>query len=129
MKRGMRSRFDARLFHPKEPKVAGWAFVVLPTKASAPLSRRGRTTVQGTLDGHVFTAQLEPDGRKGHWLRIDGELLEASGAAVGRNGRFEIEPVDPEPDPNVPIGFLEALTAAPDARATWNATTTVARVD
>ena len=125
-----RSRFDTRLLRPKKPGNGDlWAFVVLPKAASAKLPRRGRTTVQGTLNGQAFTALLEPDGQKSHWLRIDEALREAAGAAFGDSARFEIIAVDPEPEPEVPADLLEALAASPASRATWDDTTTIARLD
>jgi hypothetical protein len=58
------SRFEAKLLRPATLRDASWAFV----EASARLPRRGRTTVQGTLNGRAFTATLEPDGRLSHRL-------------------------------------------------------------
>lgn len=125
-----KSCFDARLLRPKkqgdgEP----WAFVVLPGEVSATLPRRGRTSVDGMLNGQAFRVLLEPDGRKSHWLRIDQFLMETSGTTFGDVARFEICPVAREPEPEVPVDLREALQAAPEARAVWEATTTLARVD
>ncbi|MDQ9170770.1 DUF1905 domain-containing protein [Oxalobacteraceae bacterium R-40] len=53
------------MHRPKEPgSGASWGFVVLPTEVSAKLPRRGRTTVDGTINGQGFRAMLEPDGKK-----------------------------------------------------------------
>lgn len=123
-------RFETRLLRPAEPGGgASWAFVVLPRKASATLPRRGRTTVEGTIDGHDFRASLEPDGQLSHWLRVDEALLEAAGLAFGRIATFEIRPVEPEPEPEVPSDLQLALAASPGVRANWEQTTTIARVD
>ena len=125
-----KSAFEAKLLRPAEPGEGGaWAFVVLPKAASAKLPRRGRITVHGTLNGRKFTALLEPDGQKSHWLRIDAKLLKASGAAFGDVARFELQAAEPEPEPQVPADLLQALRAAPEARAVWDATTTIARLD
>lgn len=130
MQKGTSSRFEARLLRPKEPgDGTSWAFVILPTEVSATLPRRGRTTVEGTLNGRPFQTLLEPDGRKSHWLRVDEDLLADSGAVVGELAQFEIRSVAQEPEPEVPADMLGALDAAPQARAVWEATTTVARVD
>lgn len=124
------SQFTARLLRPKSPGAeSGWAFVVLPQEASAKLPRRGRTTIDGAIDGEGFRALLEPDGQKSHWLRIDRELLEASGTAIGEVAQFEIMSVEQEPEPEVPPDLLEALEASPESRATWDDTTTLARLD
>src|SRR5690606_14670020 len=128
-----RSKFEAVVLLPEQPAQPGddnaWAFVVLPKDASALLPRRGRVTVTGTMNGHAFQALLEPDGQKSHWLRIDEALLKASGAVIGELAQFEIAPVEQEPDPEIPADLLAALEAAPEARATWDDTTPVARVD
>lgn len=129
-KEDTRSWFGARLLRPKAADGDhSWAFVLIPPEASARLPRRGRTTVDGAINGHGFRAMLEPDGQKSHWLKIDEELLEASGVAIGDVVQFEISSVDPEPDPEIPADLFVALEASPEARATWGRATTIARVD
>ena len=124
------SQFQARPLRPKEPGDGdAWAFVVLPREASAKLSRRGRTNVSVTMNRHRFEALLEPDGQKSHWLRIDERELEAAEATIGEEAQFEITALEQEPEPKVPGDFARALEAAPDSRATWDATTTIARID
>lgn len=121
--------FKTTLLRPAAPDGGGWAFVVLPKEVSDTLPRRGRTTVEGTLNGVPFQETLEPDGRLSHWLTIDRALLEAAGAAAGEVVSLELRPVEREPEPAVPADLQEALTASPAARRTWDATTTLARVD
>jgi hypothetical protein len=103
--------------------------VVLPREASDTLPRRGRTSIEGTLDGHAFQATLEPDGQLSHWLRVDEALLDAAGVAIGNDVTLEIRPVAREPEPELPSDLRAALAAAPEAQAAWEATTTLARVD
>jgi hypothetical protein len=125
-----KSQFQARPLRPKKPGGGNeWAFVVLPQEASAKLPRRGRTTVAVAINGHRFEALLEPDGQKSHWLRIDARELESAAAAVGREAQFEISALEQEPEPEVPLDFAKALEALPESKATWNATTTIARID
>ncbi|KRE96805.1 hypothetical protein ASG87_15905 [Frateuria sp. Soil773] len=123
------SRFEARLLRPAESPDASWAFLVLPAQASDLLPRRGRTSVEGTLNGQPFRATLEPDGRLSHWLKVDEALREAAGAAIGDTVALEIAPVAKEPEPELPPELRQALDDAPEARATWEGTTTLARVD
>jgi hypothetical protein len=126
----VKSRFEAKLLRPAKPgNDTSWAFVVLPRDASEQLPRRGRTTVEGTINGHHFQATLEPDGQLSHWLQVSTELLEAAGAAVGDIVTLELTPVKSEPEPDIPADFQEALVATPEARIAWNNTTTLARVD
>ena len=72
---------------------------------------------------------LEPDGRKSHWLKINEKLLKDSGAGFGDVAHFEIMAVEQEPEPQVPADLLKALQVDPDAQATWEATTAIARLD
>lgn len=123
-------RFKAKLQQPEAAtKAPSWAFLVLPTSASAKLPTRSMTTVAGTLGGHTFTATLEPDGQKSHWLKVERKLLEAAGVAAGDTVALEIAPVDKEPEPKVPPDLRKALAAAPKAKATWSDITPVARRD
>lgn len=125
-----KSQFKAKLLRPAKPESdASWAFVILPKDASAKLPRRGRTTVEGTINGHDFRATLEPDGQLSHWLQVNKELLKAAGADIDDIATFEIVPVEQEPEPEVPSDLREALAASPEARATWDDTTTIARLD
>ena len=125
-----KSEFNAKILRPKEPgRDETWAFVVLPPEASAKLPRRGRITVSVTMNGHRFEALLEPDGQKSHWLRIDERQLGSVEATIGQEALFEITAMEHEPEPIVPGDLVSALEAAPDSRATWDATTTIARVD
>jgi len=129
VEKNIASRFEAKLLRPLEPCDASWTFVVLPAEASARLPRRGRTSVDGTLNGRAFRATLEPDGRLSHWLKVDGALCEAAGVAAGDVVTLEMAPVAREPEPELPPNLRRALEGAPEARATWDGATTLARVD
>lgn len=123
-------RFEAPLLRPAKPEGdAPWAFVILPNEISGTLPRRGRTSIDGMINGTPFRATLEPDGNLSHWLRIDAALMDAAGVGFGDVARFEVRPVDEEPEPDMPDDLHTALAAAPDARAVWDDTTTIARVD
>jgi hypothetical protein len=131
-KSGNSSTFKTELLCPA-PAAAGSAapsaFVVLPKSASDTLPRRGRTTVDGTLNGHEFRVTLEPDGQLSHWLPVDQALLESAGVGIGDTVTFKLSPVSEEPEPEVPGDLQEALAASADARAVWEDTTTIARLD
>jgi hypothetical protein len=124
------SRFSARLLRPAKSKDdLAWGFVVLPKHASDKLPRRGRTTVEGTMNGHAFQATLEPDGQLSHWLPVSSELMRAAGAVFGDSADIEIRSVEEEPEPEIPADFRKALKGSPQARSVWEETTTIARVD
>jgi hypothetical protein len=123
------SRFKTRVLRPASPSDATWAFVVLPRPASEKLPRRGRTTVDASINGRRFQATLEPDGQLSHWLKLDSRLLKTVRAQAGDTVTLEVAPVKHEPEPALPADLRRALDDAPDARAGWDATTTIARVD
>ena len=125
-----KTRFEAKVLRPTKPgEDTSWAFLILPKAVSDGLPRRGRTTVEGTINAHPFQATLEPDGQLSHWLRVGRELREASGVRVGDMVVLEIAPVKEEPEPGVPADLLDALNAFPEAKAVWDDTTTIARLD
>jgi hypothetical protein len=133
-KAAFKIRFSATLFRPATAKAVsgGWTFLTLPKEASAKLPSRGQTTVEGTLNGLAFRATLEPDGRGGHWLKVDRKVREAAGAEAGDIVRLEIAPVAPaaEPEPRVPADLRKALVAAPKkVREVWSDITPIARRD
>lgn len=122
--------FKAKLLRPARPGGDGsWAFLVLPKSASEALPRRGRTSVEGTLNGQPFQATLEPDGQLSHWLRVGKALREAAGVEFGETVSVQIAPANPEPEPILPNDLQRALDECPSAKATWKGTTTIARVD
>ena len=124
------SRFQAKLLCPaKNVGQSSWAFVLLPKNMSNKLPRRGRATVDGTINGQHFQATLDPDGQLSHWLQISQALREAAAADFGDTVTLEIVPIESEPEPDIPSDFQEALSAAPEAFSVWNATTTIARLD
>lgn len=123
-------RFKAKLLRPAKLGDQGsWTFLVLPKSVSEKLPRRGRSSVDGTINGHHFRATLEPDGQLSHWLKVSKELGEAAGVEVGDTVTLEVAPVAKEPEPKQPPDFREALNASPEAKAVWNSTTTIARID
>ena len=125
----MTIRFKAKLVRPASPKKATWTFLVLPKAASAKLPTRAMTTVDGSFGGKPFKATLEPDGDGSHWLKVPKTLREAAGAEAGDTVALEIAPSDEQLEPSVPADLRKALAANPVAKATWDATTTVARRD
>lgn len=122
--------FKAKLLRPAEPgKDASWLFLLVPKTASDTLPRRGRTSVEGTLNGHAFQATVEPDGQLSHWLRVTQELREAAQVSAGEVVTVRMAPAPSELEPQPPVDLQEALEACPAAKVVWNDTTTLARID
>lgn len=124
------STFKTTLLRPaRAGKDDAWAFLVLPKTASDTLPRRGRTSVEGTINDAPFQATLDPDGQLSHWLKVSKELREAAGADIGDMVTVQISPADREPEPALPGDLQDALAASAAARAAWDDTTTIARLD
>lgn len=122
--------FKTKLLRPEHPgKDDAWAFLVLPKTVSDKLPRRGRTSVEGTINGHAFQATLDPDGQLSHWLKVSKKLQKAAAASPGDVVAVQISPADPEPEPQLPNDLQEALATSADAKSTWEDTTTIARLD
>lgn len=98
--------------------------VRLPASASEQLPSRGQVAVQATLDGDRFPTVVEPDGRRGHWIRLAAPHAQPPGVTV--EVTLEVAPTWPEPD--VPPDLAAALDEAPASlHTTWESLTPMAR--
>ena len=105
----------------------GPAVLKLPDDASAKLPSRGQVAVKGVVNGHVFQAVLEPDGRRGHWLKVDEKLRQALAVSEGDSVALKVEPANDWPEPGIPEDFQAALADAPDVFELWKSITPMAR--
>ena len=102
--------------------------VRLTDSASAALPSRGQVAVHATLDGHAFDTVVEPDGRKGHWIRLEPPLQRTTGIAPGDTVGLTLEVAPEWPEPEVPEDLAGALGAAPARiRDVWEDITPMAR--
>jgi hypothetical protein len=116
-------RFDATVYSIDRSTV-----LRLPEPASAKLPSRGQVAVHGTINGHRFRTVLEPDGRFGHWMRIERKLQDVAVLSDGDRAALEIAPVDQWPEPSVPQDLKKALRAAPQKiQDLWQEITPMAR--
>ncbi len=75
-----------------------------------------------------FRTVLEPDGLKGHWLKVDQDLQRAANLAAGDSVGVVIETTREWPEPDVPPDFGAALAASPKKiQDAWNDITPMAR--
>jgi hypothetical protein len=117
-------RFEAKL-----TRIGSWTILRLPKSASAKLPSRGMVMAGGTIDDVRFQAPLEPDGKGGHWLKLDKPMLKAIQADAGDTVTLAIKPVKEWPEPDVPADLKDALAAVPQARSIWMEITPGARWD
>ncbi len=116
-------RFEAEL-----SAIDGASLVRLPESASEQLPSRGQVAVHATVDGHPFETVVEPDGRRGHWVRVDRPLQEAAGIGPGDTAELTLEVAPDWPEPEVPEDLVAALAAAPARiRDVWDDITPMAR--
>jgi hypothetical protein len=101
--------------------------IPLPEEASARLPSRGQVAVDAVVNGHALTTVVEPDGRKGHWLRVDEALREALDLQEGTVVDLMLTPARAWPEPEIPEDLGAALTAADDLEETWTSITPMAR--
>lgn len=100
----------------------------LPAAASKKLPSRGQVAVHGVINGHSFETVLEPDGRFGHWIRVDDELGRAAHVHVGEIATVDVASTRDWPEPKLPRDLEAALAAAPvEIRYLWEDITPMAR--
>jgi hypothetical protein len=85
----------------------------LPQAASEQLPSRGQVAVRASLCGHQFETVVEPDGRRGHWIRVDESLHRAVRLAPGDTAEVSLEVAADWPEPDVPDDLATALADAP----------------
>lgn len=122
-------RCKVRLLEPETPARGMPAFLVLPAAASARLPTRSALTVEGTINGHVFRAIAQPDGKKSHWLTVTAAMLKGASAKAGEDVELEIAASATQLETPLPADLKKALAAAPKAKALWADITPTARRD
>lgn len=116
-------RFDATL-----SSIDTAAVLRLPNAASKSLPSRGQVAVHGTINGAEFETVLEPDGNRGHWMRVDDPLQKAAGIGAGDTATLDIKVTQDWPEPSLPEDLATALAAAPPTiQGLWNEITPMAR--
>ncbi len=124
----LRTEAPATRFKATLHRVGKSTILRLPEAASRKLPSRGQVAVRGTINGHGFQTVLEPDGRFGHWMRIEGALQRAAALSPGDTASLEVEPLLDWPEPSVPRDLAAALAAAPGTiRDLWREITPMAR--
>lgn len=114
-------RFEAQVLELNEQLL-----VRLPEPASAELPSRGQVAVTGTLNDEPMATVIEPDGMRGHWMRL-AELAAPGSVAAGDTVRVTLTPAPEWPEPVVPDDLQAALDAAPDLAELWRTITPMAR--
>jgi hypothetical protein len=120
---GATIRFDAWL-----SMIDTSAVLRLPETASKNLPTRGQVAIHGTINGVDFQTVLEPDGRFGHWMRVDDALQQAAGIIAGATTTLDIVVTKDWPEPSVPQDLATALAVEPqEIQDLWSEITPMAR--
>lgn len=107
--------------------VGGQRIVVLPGDASAALPSRGQVAVTGTIDGRKFETVVEPDGARGHWIKVDERVPGRRDLTPGAEVSLALSPAAEWPEPDIPDDLQLALDEAPDIADLWASITPMAR--
>jgi hypothetical protein len=119
--------FKAKLHAPMTGK--GWTFATLPASASAKLPGRGRISIRGTINGFAFRTSAFPDGKGSHTIQINAVMRQGAKAQAGDTATFRIEPDATPVKVTMPADLRKALSANPNAKATWDKITPKARAE
>lgn len=106
--------------------VAGRRLFVLDQTSSDQLPSRGQVAVD-LLGESAAAIVVEPDGRKGHWIPIDGVGVLNIDASEGENLTLHARLGADWPETAVPADLAKALQEAPELDETWNSLTAMAR--
>jgi hypothetical protein len=115
-----RVRFDVVL----QPEGSS-TFIVVPDEIGQRIGVRGRTSVVGTLNGHLFQNQVMPykiDGRTRLLMVVNNAVRKAAGGLqAGDRVTFELERDELSRSAviDVPVELQASLDAAPDVAAVW----------
>lgn len=116
---------DYQVFEARVEEAGGLLLLRLPEAASRALPSRGMVMGEGDIDHRPFIAPLEPDGRGGHWLALEGEY--AKHMKAGSLVSLRLRPAADWPEPTLPEDLGKALEqegvsdawAACTVRARW----------
>lgn len=116
-------------FEAKLVEIGSWSILRIPKEASLKLPSRGIVMVEGTINGLQFQRELEPDGKKSHWFRLDKNMLSKTKAKLGDMVQVVMEVSKEWPEPEVPEDLRTALKSDSKANALWQEITPMSRWD
>ncbi len=115
--------FDAMIL-----KVGKWSILKVPQNISDKLPSRGQVMVKGTVQDYAIEQVFEPDGKGGHWLKLDEQLQKAINVTAGDTVKVNVQLSKDWHEPNKPHDFSKALEEAPEAvKKLWDDITPMAR--
>ncbi len=104
-------------------------FARVPPELSKSHLRRGRTTSRLAIGESSFDAQMEPDGKLGHWFVIPPDIVKRERISSRKRFEFSLARLERQPEPALPKSFKILLSKSASAQVTWDSTSTLARID
>ena len=99
--------------------IADRRIVAFDQESSDRLPSRGQVAVELSGACDTVTVVLDPDGRKGHWLSIDGSGPVDIDAEPGSKLAFTAQLCGSWPETEVPGDLSAALKDTPELDGTW----------
>jgi Domain of unknown function (DUF1905) len=97
-----------------------FSFAKVPTELSKSHLRRRRITARISVGKSSFDAQMEPDGKLGHWFIVPSSVVKKEALAIREEASFTFASLVEQPDPSLQKDFEILLDRSPSARATWD---------
>ncbi|MBL8516565.1 MAG: YdeI/OmpD-associated family protein [Betaproteobacteria bacterium] len=104
-------------------------FARVPPELSKSHLRRGRITARLATGESSFDAQMEPDGKLGHWFVVPPDVAEREKISARKRSAFSLSKLERQPEPPLPKSFKALLSKSAGAQATWESTSTLAKID
>jgi hypothetical protein len=99
---------------------SGGALVLpVPKNVSASLGSRGRVEVKGTLNGKPLRANALPDGKGGHNITIERQMLDVLGVRAGDRVKVALDLIAEQEIVEPPADFLKVLGQNVQAKPAW----------
>ncbi len=121
------SSTSTSVFQTEIVTINGHLIALVPADASAALPSRGQVAVQAVIADQKFFTVVEPDGRRGHWIKLPTDPPSPFRTRVGERLSLTLSVASEWPEPVVPDDLASALGAAPDLAELWESITPMAR--
>jgi uncharacterized protein YdeI (YjbR/CyaY-like superfamily) len=86
-----------------------WTIVRIPFDVERVWGVRSQLRVKGEINGFAFRTSLFPNGRGGHYLLVNKQMLKGGQASAGAAAHFHLEPDTEKRQTVVPVELERAL--------------------
>ncbi len=103
------------------------AIIRVPAKISSEFPTRGMVLAGAEINGHNFTAELEPDGEGGHFLEAGSALLKKIKTGGCVSVKVVLKLIEDWPAPKLPADLKQMLNENAGAGTAWSNVTSKAK--